>query len=675
MEFTEEFGTAPFNKINVDDFIPAIQEGIEIGKSEIKAIIENKDEPTFHNTIEAYEKTGEILGRASGLLGHLNSAETNDKIQEVQREVSPLITDFYNSIILNKELFERIKAVYSKRENLELDVEQSTLLDKIFNSFSENGANLDDSKKEILKGLNKELSSLSIKFGENSLAETNNNYVEVSKKEELSGVPQDIIDSAKKIAQEKEKDNSWIFSLDGPTYISVMRYADCKSLRKRMYLEYKSQGNNGNEHDNRKIVKDIVSLRYKKANILGYNTYADFVLTNRMANSTSQVTTFLKELLDLSKPIAISEKLELEAFMKNNGDNEEAQIWDLAYYSNKLKKEKFDINDEILKPYFELDKVQKGMFDIANKLYDLNFIEVKNISTWHKDVKTFDVRDKNNNHIAVFYTDYFPRKGKRDGAWMNSLRSQRIVDGRNIRPHIINICNFTPPTEDKPSLLTFREVETMFHEFGHGLHGMLANTQYGSLSGTSVYRDFVELPSQIMESWVSEPEALKLFATHYKTKEVIPSELIDKIIASSNFNEGYATIRQLSFGFLDMAWHSLDNNSIKNIGEISDFEEKIMGDTNIFPKVENDIMSTQFGHLFGGGYAAGYYSYKWAEVLDADAFEVFKTKGVFDKDTATKFKEYILSKGGTEHPMELYKKFKGNEPSPKALAKRSGFLK
>lgn len=674
-EFTNEFGVAPFDEILPEHFLPAIQEGINSGNNEIEKIISNTEKPTFENTIEAFEKSGGLLNRTSTLLGHLNSAETNDDIQKAQREASPLITEFYNNITLNDALFSRIKTVYNQKDKLNLDVEQTTLINKMYNSFAKNGANLNDEDKERLKAINKKLSSQSIKFGENTLAETNNNFVEVKNQSELSGIPEDAIASAKKIAVEKGLDSSWVFTLHAPSYVAVIKYADKRDLRERMYKEYKLQGNNGNENDNREVVKEIVTLRYQKAKLLGYNNYADFVLTERMAESAPEVLGFLDDLLDLAKPVALKEKSEIESFMKKDGAKHELQIWDWSYYSNKLKKAKFNVNDDDLKPYFEIGQVQKGMFEIANKLYGLNFTQITNIPTWHKDVKTFDVTDDQGNHVAIFYTDYFPRLGKRGGAWMNSLKKQRIENGKNIRPQVINICNFTPPTETKPSLLTFREVETMFHEFGHGLHGMLADTHYESLSGTSVYRDFVELPSQILENWVSEPEALKLFAKHYETGEVIPTELIDKIIASSNFNEGYSSIRQLSFGFLDMEWHSLDAEKIEKLESVSKFESNAMGKANIFPIVDNDIMSTQFGHLFSGGYAAGYYSYKWAEVLDADAFEAFKTNGIFDKETASKFKENVLTKGGTEHPMDLYIKFRGDKPSPKALARRAGFIK
>ncbi|MCK5823885.1 MAG: M3 family metallopeptidase [Ichthyobacteriaceae bacterium] len=674
-EFNNDFGSAPFDKIKNSDFLPAIKEAIKQGEKEIEEIVNNKSEADFKNTIVALDNAGSLLNRTSTLLGHLNSAETNDEIQTIQREASPLMTEFYNNILLNEKLFEKIKFVFDKKDELKLNIEQTTLLNETYKQYANNGALLNADDKNKLRELNKKLSELSISFGENLLAETNENFIEVKSIDELSGLSEEIIAQAKKTAEEKKLSNSWVLTLHAPSFVAVTTYANNRELREKMVKEYMAQGNNGNSHDNRENVKNIVKLRLEKANILGYKTYSDFVLTNQMANTSNQIYTFLNELLVKAKPVAIKEKTEVEAFMKNEGADFELQKWDWAYYSEKLKKEKFNINDDDLKPYFELNQVQNGMFEIAHKLFDLNFKEIKNIPTWHKDVKTFDVTDADGKHVALFYTDYFPRAGKRGGAWMNALRNQQIKNGVNIRPHIINICNFTPPSNTKPSLLTFREVETMFHEFGHGLHGMLANTKYSSLSGTSVYRDFVELPSQILENWVSEPEALKLFAKHYKTGEVIPTELIDKIKESSTFNEGYATVRQLSFGFLDMNWHTLNSENITELESIEEFEKTSMAKTDILPFFENNIMSSQFGHLFAGGYASGYYGYKWAEVLDADAFEAFKENGIFDKTTADKFKNNILTKGGTEHPMTLYKRFRGAEPSANALARRAGFIK
>ncbi|MCK5781373.1 MAG: M3 family metallopeptidase [Flavobacteriales bacterium] len=674
-EFTGKYGTAPFDKIKAENFAPAIDEGLKEGREEIAKIVDNKDEATFENTIEALESSGRLLSRTRTLLGHLNSAETNSEIQKIQREISPLVTEYYNDILLNEKLFVRIKAVYDNKEILNLDTEQTTLLNNTYKSFAKNGASLNGADKDKLREISKELSKLSILFGEHTLAETNGEFIEVKDPNELSGLPVDVTERAKKAAIEKGLDQSWVFTMHAPSFSPVMKYADSRSLRENMYKAYKSQGNRGNENDNSQVVKDIVKLRYEKAKVLGYDNYADLVLADRMADSAPQVLGFLNDILELALPVAEKEKKDVEKFMKKNGADFKLQAWDWSYFSNKLKKEKFNINDADLKPYFEINNVQKGMFEIAHKLFGLTFTPMSDIATWHKDVKVFDVRDEEGKHIAVFYTDYFPRAGKRGGAWMNSLRKQRLHGSENIRPQVINICNFTPPSDDMPSLLTFREVETMFHEFGHGLHGMLADTKYAQLSGTSVYKDFVELPSQILENWVSEPEALKLFAKHYKTGEIIPTELVDKILASSSFNEGYGTIRQLSFGFLDMEWHSLDADGLANLLSVSDFERAAMGKTVIFPEVDNDIMSTQFGHLFAGGYAAGYYSYKWAEVLDADAFEAFKENGIFDRATADSFKEHILTKGGTEHPMTLYKRFRGAEPTPEALARRAGFIK
>lgn len=669
-KFNTKHDTAPFNSIKTEDFLPAFTEGIAAAKKEIDEIISNPEEATFENTIEALSYSGDMLDRTSGIFFNLHSAETNDDIQKIAMEVSPLLSEFSNDIRLNKDLFERVKAVYDKRNSLTLTPEQSTLLEKKYKSFARNGANLPEDKKSRLREIDKELSQLSLKFGENVLAETNAFQLHITEEKELSGLPEGAIEAAHEVAKSLEKDG-WVFTLDFPSYMPFMTYADNRELRKKMALAFGAKGFQNNEFDNQETVLQIVKLRHERANLLGYKSHADFVLEERMAESPEKVRTFLNDLLVKAKPTAQKEFAELTAFAKELDGLDHLEKWDGAYYAEKLKQKLFNLDDEKLKPYFELDKVLNGAFTIAGKLYGISFTEVQDIDKYHKDVRTYEVKDTNGDLVAVFYADFFPRKGKRNGAWMTSFKSQYIKNGVNERPHVSIVCNFTKPTKTKPSLLTFNEVSTLFHEFGHALHGMLANTTYPNLSGTSVYWDFVELPSQIMENWCYEPEALELFAHHYKTGEVIPMEYIEKIKDSAAFQEGMATLRQLSFGLLDMGWHAQDPAAI---GDVKSFETEQFSPTQLYPDVQENAMSTAFSHIFQGGYSSGYYSYKWAEVLDADAFEFFKEKGIFDKETADKFKNNILSKGGTEHPMLLYKRFRGQEPKPEALLKRAGLL-
>ncbi|HJS00390.1 MAG TPA: M3 family metallopeptidase, partial [Flavobacterium sp.] len=589
---------------------------------------------------------------------------------KIAQEVSPLLSEFGNDITLNADLFSRIKTVYEQKDTLNLNTEQATLLDKKYKSFSRNGANLAEDKKSELREIDKELSKLSLQFGENVLAETNAFQLHITEEKDLSGLPEGTIEAAHSLAKAQEKEG-WIFTLDHPSYIPFMTYADNRELRKKMAIAFGSKGFQKNEYNNEAIVLKIVKLRQQRANLLGYKTHAHFVLEERMAESPEKVMAFENDLLAKAKPAAKKEFAQLTDFAKNLDGIEQLEKWDGAYYSEKLKQQLFNLDDEKLKPYFQLEKVLNGAFTIAEKLYGLTFTEVFDIDKYHEEVMTYEVRDENNNLVSIFYADFFPRKGKRNGAWMTSFKSQSIKNGVNERPHISNVCNFTKPTETKPSLLTFNEVTTLFHEFGHGLHGMLANTTYPSLSGTSVFWDFVELPSQVMENWCYEPEALALFATHYQTGEVIPQEYVEKIKESASFQEGLATLRQLSFGLLDMAWHGQDPT---NITDLKAFETEQFKNTQLYPDVAENAMSTAFSHIFQGGYSSGYYSYKWAEVLDADAFEYFKENGIFNKEVATKFKENILSKGGTESPMTLYKRFRGQEPKPEALLKRAGLI-
>ena len=668
--FNTKYNTAPFSKIKNEDYLPAIKIGIEKAKAEIDAIVNNSEDPTFENTIEAMEFTGEILDRASSIFFNLNSAETSDEMQKIAQEVSPLLSEFGNDVRLNGALFAKVKAVYENKESLDLNTEQKTLLDKKYKSFSRNGANLSEDKKSKLREIDLQLSKLSLQFGENVLAETQAFQLHLTEEKDLSGLPEGAIEAAHLLAKSQDKEG-WIFTLDHPSYIPFVTYADNRELRKKMSIAFGSKAFQNNEFDNQEIVLKIAKLRFDRAQLLGYKTHAHYVLEERMAQTPEQVISFLNDLLEKAKPAAQKEFEELTAFAKKLDGIDQLEKWDGAYYSEKLKQQLFNLDDEILKPYFQLEKVLDGAFTIAERLYGITFKEIFDIDKYHDEVRTFEVNDKNNELVAVFYADFFPRKGKRNGAWMTSFKSQYVLENKNERPHISNVCNFTRPTETKPSLLTFNEVTTLFHEFGHGLHGILANTVYPSLSGTSVFWDFVELPSQIMENWCYEAEALALFAHHYQTNELIPIELVQKIKESASFQEGMATMRQLSFGLLDMGWHGQDPTAIT---DVKTFETAQFQATQLYPEVKENAMSTAFSHIFQGGYSSGYYSYKWAEVLDADAFAHFQENGIFNAEVATKFKDNILSKGGTEHPMVLYMRFRGQEPKPDALLKRAGLI-
>ena len=668
--FNTKYNTAPFSKIKNEDFLPAFIKGIELAKAEIDAIVRNPIKPTFENTIEALAFSGDLLDRISSIFFNLNSAETNDEIQKIAQEVSPLLSEFGNDVRLNPDLFARVKTVYEQRDKLNLNPEQTTLLDKKYKSFSRNGANLPEDKKNQLREIDKELSKLSLQFGENVLAETQAYQLHIANESDLAGLPEGTIEAARSLAKSQEKEG-WTFTLDYPSYVPFVTYANNRELRKKMAIAFGAKGFQNNEFDNQEIVLKIAKLRFDRAQVLGYATHAHFVLEERMAESPEKVKTFSNDLLEKAKPAALKEFAQLTAFAKELDGIDHLEKWDGAYYSEKLKQKLFNLDDEILKPYFQLEKVLDGAFAVAQKLYGITFEEIYDVDRYHEEVKTYTVKDEDDQLVAVFYADFFPRKGKRNGAWMTSFKSQYIKKEINERPHISIVCNFTKPTETKPSLLTFNEVTTLFHEFGHALHGMLANTTYPSLSGTSVYWDFVELPSQILENWCYEPEALALFAYHYETGEMIPMELVHKIKESASFQEGMATMRQLSFGLLDMGWHAQDPSNIK---DIKAFETEQFAATQLYPDVKENAMSTSFSHIFQGGYSSGYYSYKWAEVLDADAFEYFQEKGIFNKEVATKFKENVLSKGGTEHPMILYKRFRGQEPKPEALLRRAGLV-
>ena len=666
----QPFDIAPFQQIKSEHYKPAIKEAIALAKAEIDQIVNNIDTPTFENTTVALDFTGEKLNRITSIFFNLNSAETNDEIQKIAQEVSPWLSEFRNDITLNEALFKRVKSVFDTKENLELTPEQTMLLEKQYKGFARNGANLNDDDKAKLRAIDTKLSKLSLQFGENVLAETNAFELHLTDENDLSGLPESAKEAAHQLAKENNKEG-WIFTLDYPSYIPFMTYADNRALRKKLALAFGSKGFQNNKNNNEKIVLDIVNLRHQRANLLGYKTHAHFVLEERMAETPEKVIEFSNNLLEKAKPAALREFKNLENYAKKLDNIDQLQKWDGAYYSEKLKKELFDLDQEILKPYFKLENVIDGVFEVATRLFDLHFKEVFNVEKYHEDVKTYDVTDKEGNYVSLFYADFHPRKGKRNGAWMTSYKSQQIKNGVNERPHVSIVCNFTKPTKTKPSLLTFNEVTTLFHEFGHALHGMLANTTYNSLSGTSVSWDFVELPSQVLENWCYEKEALELFAKHYETGEVIPMKYVEKIKESASFHEGMQTLRQLSFGLLDMQWHSQNPSEITSV---KDFENNAFSETKLYPDVAENCMSTSFSHIFQGGYSSGYYSYKWAEVLDADAFEFFLEKGIFNKEVASKFKDNVLSKGGTEKPMQLYKRFRGKEPKPDALLKRAGLL-
>lgn len=669
-KFQTPFETAPFDSIKTEYFLPAIKEAIQLAKSDIDQI-KSQALPDFQNTIEALDHAGDKLNFISSIFFNLNAAETKEEIQVLARKISPLLTAHGNDILLDAALFDRINQVYNQKEQLNLSEEQATFLDKTYKSFVRNGAKLNEEEKLQLRKIDNELSQLSLKFGENVLEETNKYKLVVESERQLEGLPDSIKEAAAQTAEEKDLSGKWVFTLAFPSYLPFMTYAADRDLRKELFIAYNTKASKGDSLDNKQYILDMLKLKSERANLLGYQTHADFVLEERMAKSGPAVLSFLNNLLEKAKPKAIEDVAEVEAFAKALDGIDRLEKWDFSYYSEKLKKQKYEVDDELLRPYFKLENAIEGVFTTAEKLYGLKFKENKDIPVYHPEVTAYEVSDLVGNHLAVFYADFFPRAGKRNGAWMTSYRGQKIIHGKDQRPHISIVCNFTKPTKTKPSLLTFNEVTTLFHEFGHALHGMLANGTYESLSGTSVYWDFVELPSQIFENWCYEKACLDLFARHYETGESIPVDLIEKIKNAANFQQGYQTVRQISLGLLDMAFHNTDPNLIQDVKE---FEKNQMKATSLLPEVDGTMMSTSFSHIFQGGYAAGYYSYKWAEVLDADAFELFLEKGIFDQETAQSFKVNVLSAGGKAHPSILYRRFRGREPKPDALLKRAGLI-
>lgn len=663
--------SAPFTKIKIEHYLPAFKKAIEQAKAEIQAVIDNPEAPSFENTIEAMENTGERLGIIRGIFFNLNSAHTNEEMQQIAQEVAPLLSEFGNDISLNEDLFKRVNAVYGQRDQLELDTEQQTLLENSYLSFVRNGANLSADDKETYRKITGELSKLGLQFQQNVLAETNAYELHLTKEEDLEGLPEFVREAAALTAKQKEKEG-WLFTLQHPSFVPFMKYSARRDLRETIFRASSRKGNQDNEYDNKEIIQKILKLKLDKAKLLGYKTHADFKLERRMAETPDKVFSFLNELHEASRPFAEKELEEVQAFANEQGFEGTIQRWDWAYYSEKLKNARYGFNEEEVKPYFKLENARKGIFGLAKQLYKLEFKASDEIEVYHPDVQAYEVYNEAGDFIAVFYMDFFPRESKRSGAWMTDYRSQYMDKGVNKRPHISIVCNFTKPTETKPSLLTFDELTTFLHEFGHALHGMLSQCRYGSTSGTNVFWDFVELPSQMHENWAYEKEWLDQFAVHFETGEKLPEELIQKIIAAKNFQSGYFSERQLSFGMLDMSYHTQQEPLTESVPE---FEAKAMAPTNLLKPVDGSLMSTAFSHIFAGGYDAGYYSYKWAEVLDADAYSVFQQNGIFDQATADSFRQNILEKGGSEHPMILYKRFRGQEPTVDALLERSGLKK
>jgi len=662
-EFQTLFESAPFDQIKIEHFIPAIEKTIQIALDEINTLVHQKESPTFENTIVQLENCGSLIARNSALLFNLNSAETSDELQKTAQLASPILTQFQNDIRLNEALFERIKYVYQHEDKTKLSAEQNTLLTKEYKSFIRNGANLDTASKEKLRVIDTQLGKLSLTFGEHVLADTQAFSLHIEKEEDLSGLPPSVIEMAAEEASRRDK-KGWVFTLDYPSYIPFMTYAENRELRKKLSLAFGQRGFQMNSQNNTDLILELVKLRKERAQLLGYPSHAAFILEERMAQSEQNVKSFLDELATKAKPAAQKEWEIMESFASKKLGLDQLEKWDTAYVAEKLKQAELDLDEQQLKPYFPLNQVLQGLFEIVKKLYGIELRKNKDVAKYHEEVDVYEVY-KENAFYALLYTDFFPRAGKRNGAWMTSYRSQKTGQ----RPHISIVCNFSKPTQTKPSLLTFQEVTTLFHEFGHALHGMLANTSYSSLSGTSVFWDFVELPSQIMENWCYQPEALALYAKHYETAEVIPNELIQKIKKAAHFQQGLQTLRQLSFAYLDLSFHDQHANRIKDVKQ---HEKEQIQHLQFTKDIAENCLSTAFSHIFQGGYSAGYYSYKWAEVLDADAFELFLEKGIFDGPTAHAFLKHILSKGGTEHPMTLYKRFRGKEPDPSALLRRAG---
>lgn len=670
-EFDTPFGMPPFDQIRFEDYKPAFLAGIEQEDQEIEAIANNPEPPTFENTVVAMDNSGQLLARVSRVFYGLRSAETNDSIQALARELSPLLSEHSDNIYLNEALFNRVKTLHDDTTGMQLTTEQYRLLDTYYKRFVRSGSLLDEARKERLREINKELSGLTLQFGNNLLNETNDYKLVIENEEDLAGLPEGVIAAAAETARNQGEEGKWVFGLQKPSWLPFLQYSEKRDLREQLYKAMYTRGDNDNDNDNKEIINNIVNLRLEKAQMLGYNSHADFILEENMAKTPANVYDLLNEVWAYALPQAKKEAAALQALVDAEGGNFKLASWDWWYYTEKLRQEKYALNEEELKPYFKMENVREGVFEVANRLFGLSFRKLENVPVYHPEVEAYEVLDADGSHLAVFYSDYFPRQGKNAGAWMSSFRTQVIRDGENIRPLIYNVGNFTRPTDTAPSLLTLDEVETLFHEFGHALHGMLSNVTYAGLAGTSVSRDFVELPSQVLEHWAFHPEVLKLYAHHYETGEVIPDELIEKINAASTFNMGFATTEFVAAALLDMEYHTRTQTGTIDVRA---FEEQAMKKIGLIDEIIPRYRSTYFSHIFSGGYSAGYYAYLWAEVLDADAFQAFADKGVFDQETARLFRDNVLSKGNSDDPMELYKRFRGAEPNPVYLLKNRGFV-
>ncbi|MBN1541403.1 M3 family metallopeptidase [candidate division KSB1 bacterium] len=668
-DFDAPFGVPPFEQIKEKHFLPAFDKGIQQNSREIDAIAKNADAPTFANTLEAMESSGELLTRVSSVFYNLNSAHTNDELQSIAKEVAPKLSKHRDDILLNRDLFLRIKALWERRDQLDLTAEQARLLQETFLDFVQNGANLEDDDKAELRRINEELSLLTLQFGENVLKEDNAFELVIENPDDLAGLPQVAVETAAEEAAKRGYEGKWVFTLHKPSLIPFLQYSEKRDLREKMFTGYIMRGDNNNELDNKALLSRIAALRVRRANLLGYPTHAHFQLERNMANNPDRVYDLLHQLWKPALKRAKAEAAKMQKLIIREGDDFKLQPWDWWYYAEKVKQAEYSLDEEQLRPYFKLENVIDGVFEVANRLFGIEFTERTDLPVYHPEVKTFEVKEADGTHIGILYTDYFPRASKRGGAWMSSYRKQSNVGGNRKTPIIVNCGNFAKPTAEKPSLLSVDEVETLFHEFGHALHGLLSDCTYPSLSGTSVAVDFVELPSQIMENWALHPEVLKLYARHYETGAPMPDELIAKLEKTSHFNQGFATVEYLAASFLDMDWHTVADTTVR---DAIAFENESLGRIRLMPEIVARYRSPYFRHIFSGGYSAGYYSYIWAEVLDADAFQAFKEKGLFDRDTAQAFRKNILSAGGTDDPMVLYKKFRGKEPEIRPLLLRRG---